>query len=366
MTSASSEPVVGLALPVAGAADLEDAAGDETLICAVGDAVETVALSALRSTATPRIEGEDHGHVLGLADCDLPLPPIVVHRPTMQVIDGVHRLRAAQLKGDTTIGARFFDGSPADAFVLAVRLNSGHGLPLSRAARSAAARRIMISHPHWSDRRIAAAVGLSAKTVGGVRRSTWEVPQLNTRLGRDGRTRPLDATDGRRRAAAVVTATPTASLRAIARAAGVSVATARDVRERLRLGRGPLPGDHGPDGVVPPPQPCRPAAPLAEPRPAAPVRPNRDAEPAILVLRRDPSLRFTEVGRLFLRLLGAHPMGPEVWDRFVEGIPAHCADSVSQLARRNAEDWLYFADAIDEARRTGAGGDGDGDGPGRS
>ncbi len=320
----------------------------------VEDDVASIPIGSLVLAGSPRLGGEDESHVRALAESDLPLPPIVVHRPTMRVLDGRHRLRAALLHGDTTIDARFYDGSDEDAFVLAVRLNAGHGLPLSRADRASAARRIMASHPHWSDRRIASATGLAARTVAGIRRSTGDGTQLNTRVGSDGRARPLNAADGRLRAAEVVAATPSASLRAIARAAGVSVATARDVRERLRLGKAPVPSEGRASGAALAAGPVRPHLVTADSRDGqgelAPQPPNRDAEPILLMLRRDPSLRFTEVGRLFLRLIGGHPLGAEAWERFATGIPAHCAESVATLARRHAEDWLYFANTVEELR----------------
>ncbi|WP_368858328.1 ParB/RepB/Spo0J family partition protein [Nocardia alni] len=68
-----------------------------------------------------------------MATLDETLPPIIVHRESWHVIDGVHRVRAAQLRGDSTILARLFDGGEADAFVLAVTSNTRHGLPLSSA-----------------------------------------------------------------------------------------------------------------------------------------------------------------------------------------------------------------------------------------
>jgi len=88
----------------------------------------------------------------------------------MGIIDGVHRVQAAILRGQKEIDAEFVDGSSEDAFVLAVRVNVDHGLPLSLADRKAAAERILDTHPDWSDRAIAAAVGLSHKTVGAIRR----------------------------------------------------------------------------------------------------------------------------------------------------------------------------------------------------
>jgi hypothetical protein len=46
-----------------------------------------------------RVEGENHAHARLLAWTPQPLPPILVHRSTMMVIDGMHRLLAAQLRG---------------------------------------------------------------------------------------------------------------------------------------------------------------------------------------------------------------------------------------------------------------------------
>ena len=127
-----------------------------------------------------RVKGEDIKHVRALAEVEDELPPIVVHRATMQVIDGMHRVRAAILSGVAYIEALLFEGAEDEAFLLAVRLNVTHGLPLSRADRVAAAVRIIHSSPQWSDRAIARAAGLSDKTVASIRRRTSaEIPHLS-------------------------------------------------------------------------------------------------------------------------------------------------------------------------------------------
>ncbi|WP_223146461.1 ParB/RepB/Spo0J family partition protein, partial [Streptomyces apricus] len=201
----------------------------------------TVAVSALLPSDRLRADGEDDDHVRLLADLDAPLPPILVHRSTMRVIDGMHRLRGAQLRGKKEVDVEFFDGEPEDAFALAVKLNVAHGLPLSLADRTAAATRIVASRPQWSDRRIAANTGLAASTVSAIRRrSTTQGEQSNTRMGRDGRIRPLHATEGRLRASQIIAAHPDASLREIAQRAGIATATAKDVRDRIRLGQDPV------------------------------------------------------------------------------------------------------------------------------
>ena len=121
---------------------------------------------------------------------------------------------AASLQGRETIDVIFFDGSEADIFLRAVQENIAHGLPLSQADRRAAVERIIASHPHMSDRAISHSVGLAAKIVADIRRrSSEDLPQLNARVGRDGRVRPVDSGEGRRRAAELLAQHPEASLR---------------------------------------------------------------------------------------------------------------------------------------------------------
>ncbi|MET7737595.1 ParB/RepB/Spo0J family partition protein [Streptomyces sp. NPDC005402] len=272
----------------------------------------------------------------------------------MRVIDGAHRLRAAMLRGESEIQVRFFDGNEADAFVLAVEANIKHGLPLSRADRRAAAERIIASHPHWSDRAIASATGLAAKTVGATRRrATGEVPQLRARVGRDGRTRPLDAADGRRRATALIRENPAASMRQIAAAAQVSQGTARDVRDRLARGEDPVA-----------PQRRRASQPKQQQfkgggRPSDRQFTALASSPenrALLLerLKQDPSLRFTETGRTLIRLLDLNSIGPHEWGRLVDTAPAHCRDIIAELIRACAEMWQELASRFDQGACAGS------------
>ena len=87
-------------------------------------------IAKLRPSDSPRLAGQDTDHVRVLSQADS-LPPIIVQRGTMRVIDGMHRLRAAQLRGEKQIAVRFFEGSDDLAFVLAVHANTAHGLPLT-------------------------------------------------------------------------------------------------------------------------------------------------------------------------------------------------------------------------------------------
>uniref|UniRef100_UPI0006E215C9 hypothetical protein n=1 Tax=Peterkaempfera griseoplana TaxID=66896 RepID=UPI0006E215C9 len=202
-----------------------------------------------------------------------------------------------------------------------------------------------------SDRAIARASGLGAKTVAAIRRrSTDAVPQLNARVGRDGRVRPLSSVEGRQRAAEVMAERPGASLREVARIAGISPATAGDVRRRLESGEAPAAGRPvavRPDDtaqVVPqvPRQRSGRTGALLPPDPAS----------VLEKLLRDPSLRHREEGRHLLRLLQQNAIGAQEWAELTTAVPPHCGALVGRLARQYAETWMEFAQELDERVRS--------------
>jgi DNA-binding CsgD family transcriptional regulator len=131
--------------------------------------VVEVPISWLLPGLSPRLAGEDERNVRLLTEVSAPLPPLLVHRSTHRVIDGMHRLLAARRRGEEKIAVRLYDCDDADLFVLAVDANVAHGLPLTLNDRAAAADRILETHPGWSDRRIAAKVGLPDRAVGSIR-----------------------------------------------------------------------------------------------------------------------------------------------------------------------------------------------------
>ncbi|MFG1997578.1 ParB N-terminal domain-containing protein [Spirillospora sp. NPDC048911] len=308
-------------------------------------AAEEVEIGSLAAGGSPRTAGENLAHVETLVASQAQLPPIVVHRPTMRVVDGMHRLLAAKSQGHRTISVRFFDGPEEDAFVLAVRSNIAHGLPLSLADRKQAAERVIASHARWSDRMIASVTGISARTVAEIRKQVKGRPADGAgRIGRDGRVRSTDATEGRRRAHELIVKDPGLSLRQVARAAGISPETVRDVKNRLSRGEDPLPRRR-PKELVPRPagQPARRDGHAGRPAPGP------AAAPAAVVerLRADPALRFNENGRDLLRLLNVHTLRAEDWNRLVDSVPPHCTEKVAQLARDCARKWLEFASVVE-------------------
>ncbi|MGH4008604.1 MAG: ParB N-terminal domain-containing protein [Pseudonocardiaceae bacterium] len=314
------------------------------------DELPTVVLSinTLLLDDSPRLDGEDGEHVRVLAESEGQLPPIVVHGQSMRVIDGTHRIRAAVIRGEKEIAAKIYHGTDDDAFLLAVRMNVAHGLPLTRADRIVAAGRIIRSHPQWSNRMIATVTGLSAGTVGKVRwRSNVHNAQSDTRVGKDGRVRPIDSAAGRRKAAELLAEKPTASLRAIAKEAAVSPSTVQDVRQRLRAGQDPAlqrKRVKGSSATPRSPAACPPRETAGDHGPAA----NADVATILVQLSRDPSLRFSDSGRSLLRWLDRYRVGMAGFNKIAEMVPDHCAGSVAKLARGYARIWTEVAMQLEQ------------------
>jgi ParB-like chromosome segregation protein Spo0J len=342
-----------------------------------GSGVERVPITSLHAADSPRLNGEDEEHIARLAATETKLPPILVDRRTMQVIDGMHRLRVASLQGQEMIDVKFFDGSEADTFLRAVQENIVHGLPLTHADRRAAAERVIASHPHMSDRAISNSIGLSAYTVAAIRKSSGErSSQSDTRIGTDGKIRPLNSESGRRRAAELLAEQPDASLRQVARVAGISPTTVRDVRKRLEHGESPVPEKpttNAPTTNAADSDVVAASSPDSHGRTAngqasndnnvdadaddvTTVAPGRFSQrrnsrltgpqnPADVVekLLRDPSLRDNELGKGVLRLLHINAVGVQHLPNAAAALPAHCIDTLAMLARQYAKMWQDFS-----------------------
>ncbi|WP_459800310.1 hypothetical protein [Herbidospora sp. RD11066] len=314
-------------------------------------------MSRLEPGVFVRGTGTDQTHVRMLAEAASlsALPAILVQESNSRIVDGMHRFEAAKLRGEETIQVRLINCTDEDAFILAVKANTWHGLPLSRADRMAGARQIVEWHPDWSDRAIGAATGLSAKTIAGIRRQTAaadDTPQLGKRLGRDGKRRPLTAAEGRRRAAEYIALNPNASLRQIAREADVAPATAQDVRARIRreaeavaLRAGTQPGGERP-GTLSPISPW----PQEENLPTS--RAIRTESSPITwsalspKLANDPSLKYSERGRAFIGWMAMHVINTGEWKNFIDAIPAHWTWDLSVVADQTVQDWMAFAEEL--------------------
>jgi ParB-like chromosome segregation protein Spo0J len=333
----------------------------------------TMPVESLLPADSPRLAGLNADHVRALAECGAEFEPILVHRGTGRVIDGMHRLRAAILRGEPRIAVRQVDGTAADLFIRAVQANTGHGLPLTLGDRKAATRRILATHPHWSDRAIAAVTGVSPKTVGAVRGrcSSEESPQSNPpappvpRVGRDGRVRPADMPERREKARSLLVERPRATLREVAQEAGVSVSTAHRLRQELRSGAaasevgprrpGAAAGLASEDAACPAPlvvaaspRPSGrgslvPLTSLPAPADATSRGPARIRVRALDVLANDPSIRFTDSGRALLRWLNGQAQGLAAGEELLAAVPPHCARALTEVVSHYAREWERLA-----------------------
>ncbi|MEU5689595.1 ParB/RepB/Spo0J family partition protein [Streptomyces venezuelae] len=306
-------------------------------------------------------------HLLVEASSRSPLPPVLVQKDGWRIIDGLHRLEAAKLRGDHSIQARLVDCTDAEALVLAMKANSSHGLPLSRADRVGGAERVLTAHPEWSDRAIASVTGLSAKTIAVLReRSACATPPGGQRLGLDGKLRSVGAGEGRRRAAAYIHAHPEATLREVARETEVSLGTVHDVSARLRRGvspernglRGPgarltlHPADRPEDAPQAPHPPARPGPPPAadEPAPRRAVPAPAETPPAwetvAAKVAGDPCVRYTAGGKEFLQWMALHAGDPDGWRELVNAVPAHWVGVIAPIAENVGREWSLFAERL--------------------
>ena len=126
---------------------------------------------------------------------------------------------------------------------------------------------------------------------------------------------------------------PNAPLREVAIAAGLSVATVKDVRDRLARGDDPVPlGARSRSRRCPP-----------EVKSTAAHDVHVDHLQLLGMLRNDPAVRLSDTGRLLLRLLDPRSVDPEVWERIATHLPAHCFGVVSRLVRARAARWEQLA-----------------------
>lgn len=297
----------------------------------LSDSITRIPIDMLRDADSPRLAGIDQDHVRALAACPDRLPPIVVHRSTMKVVDGMHRLHAARLNGRETVEARYFEGSEREAFLLAVELNMKHGLALTLSDRKKSAMKILESFPEWSDRAVAVKTGLSGKTVGALRRKyAGQIAQAPLRVGRDGRVRPLNSHKGRQKATGIVPEEPDAVPRVSAEPAGVSAPAARDAQERSGRDDGPPPGAGAEAGI------------RAAQAGLYPMGSFVDPVVQLEALKRDPALKYSNDGREMIRWLEARVIR-RTDPVLVLQAPAHQARKIAALARACAAQWNRIA-----------------------
>jgi ParB-like chromosome segregation protein Spo0J len=282
----------------------------------------TIPIEQVRPGKSPRRVAEDPEHIRILAESASQLPPIIVRSSDLSIIDGAHRFAAQRMRGASTVQALMFEGDDLETYLEAVRRNVYHGKPLTMDERRAAARRILEWNPQLSDRCIAEICGLSAKVVAGLRGGTTAAnPRLNTyRIGKDGRARPLDPQSAREEVARLLRQNINASLRDVARRAGTSVNTARNVRRHLLDAEGQI--------SVTPSSQCS------------------EQPPNMPSVANDQVFATSPEGNAFTKWLLSNTIEPSDWHGFVSSIPQSRLYAVIDEANRRADEWTEFAQAL--------------------
>lgn len=60
----------------------------------------------------------------------------------------------------------------------------------------------------------------------------------------------------------------------------------------------------------------------------------------------DPSLRYTDGGRAFMRWMTTHMMNMGQWQEFADSVPSHWLDDISAVAEQASEEWRSFAEHL--------------------
>ncbi len=154
-------------------------------------------------TLQPRVGGLNAEHVRALQETPDAWPPLLVvqHGNTYTLLDGFHRLAAAQNLGvdrvPITVVPYPTDG---DLAILAFRANLAHGLPLTLADKRAYAERLLMAHPHVSNLEIARQTVLSPTTIAAIRErleDTATIAPTGERVGKGGYTYAVPDNTGR-------------------------------------------------------------------------------------------------------------------------------------------------------------------------
>jgi len=282
------------------------------------------------------------------------LPPLVVHRPSMKIIDGMHRLSAARLRNQDTVEARFFDGTADEAFVISVLANITHGMPLTRKDRKAAALRILTTYSDWSDRLVSSYAGLSHSTVAKLRKlSTGQNGQLTGRLGKDGKIHPATGTDKRTIAAEPIRGSRSTPSHGDAHGADAPSTTDRYVEQqrksRPQESRGlAIPRGYATGTPAPATSHTNNRTLVGSAAPVSiDVRPSRALRPAVATalkrLRLNPAVRFNEDGRALVRLLSIAESNVADSYELTPTAPEHCLATIADIASALGDAWHDIA-----------------------
>jgi len=320
---------------------IQDQVSDDGAGVADPEAVELM-LDSLTLGPSPRKTGVRPEHVRALAQLEGHWPPLLANRADLTIIDGAHRFHAARMLGYTRVWCVYFDGDPEEAFLEAIRRNTRHGLPLTLREREDAAAQLIALHRDWSNRRVAESCALAHGTVAKIREqlcSTGEAEQLNKRVGRDGRIRPVDSAETRKQIENALVSTPGATARQIAAQVGASPTTVATVRSRMKQASS---GDE----MLFLPSTAYASGTSGRLQTAESPQIGSSAPNAAPTWRSDLSLSSTPEQKEFLEWFEKTSIQNE-WAELVDIPPLSRVYELADEARRRARHWEKFAQAIE-------------------
>jgi hypothetical protein len=232
---------------------------------------------------------------------------------------------------DTTV-----EGSSALAYDLLSAPPERAPSSLSLASRKALANELLERQPGLSDRAVGRQCGLSPATVASLRARAQmaTADHAPVRLGRDGRTRPVDGGALRQRIAAAIQEDPDASLRMIARRVGASPETVRSVRMQLAKAEPDVTARTSTRPVAPP------DIDLLLTVPPAPI-PSRSWQ-------EDTACQSTSDGAAFASWFEQSGLDEQGWRVFVHSVPLSRVYEIIDESRRRSSVWMGFAEALEE------------------
>ncbi len=180
---------------------------------AAGKSPSSLPLDSIRTDGgTQPREAIDQDVVKDYADLyrnGVALPPLLVFFDGSEhwLADGFHRLRARRLAEFELVEVEVRQGTQADARWAACAANKAHGLHRSSADKRRAVAMALAAQPESSDRAIAEHVGVGYGLVADVRRQLPESGS-STRVGLDGRRRPVPLRPPPRRPSPAMAAPP--------------------------------------------------------------------------------------------------------------------------------------------------------------
>lgn len=150
--------------------------------------MQTILIESLRldgdTQSRAAINQETVAEYAEAIEAGVALPPVIVYQDGLHrwLADGFHRVLAHQRIGCKTVDCVIRTGTQTDAQMHAYGANQSHGLRRSNADKRKSVEGVLRLNPDWSDRAIAAHVGVSHPMVAAIRSPERADAQADARI----------------------------------------------------------------------------------------------------------------------------------------------------------------------------------------